>query len=586
MTVGQFLDLASHEFDAHLIFDDDGLAPYYALNKVVRVDYDGWQTDGKPTSSMRFDGDRWALCADYDAQPVDPWEHESYQMETVPMFRIYFVAKDGLYDDERADNSQRVRGGTMTIRPRWPNMTKDGGTKIRGVPDLGGPYVDVQVQSSNVEHTKYLELVRTAMAAFDVSAGYFREPHEMSNVQDLAVYARANRSISSPVYAADGPIARTHAVLEAGQTGYRSHVEDHRKIPGYNVRTYLDSERVRDVFPGHRLGKEIKHYYPKNPEAFEPDHPLYHPKIEVAYQTSITDETLYWHDLDTAIRELETTLYNYLDWSGLPVRADDETFVSDEYFKSSSESRRSVKLIDCPLPEIEDGQEAAVMKLWGRTLDSDRDLIDSLVTDGGTPSRQELADRSGYSYRTVRRFVKRCEEIVHDSHDGLSVGSKHMEQMLVQRVRAAETNFRESVENAVINAADAATNRQRSKWSQVKQTYNVAVQKGELRDSLSVRFVPTDRDEATEAIQSIRNAARTNWRSLRGLSLTITMADGTTRKISNLDAWKPGVKKSNTMQIRPDWFDDADQLARERFDKPFSELHHHQRDLVHRKVTD
>ncbi|WP_256545936.1 DUF7845 domain-containing protein [Halobellus inordinatus] len=585
MTAGKFVDPQSHEADIHFIFDEDGLDPYYALNSVIRVQYDDWQTEGKPKETMNFLGQSWALAADYDQQPVDPWNHESYRMESVPLFRLYFVAKDGLYDGEPADQSSRIRGGTMTIRPRWPEMTMDG-KKIQGVPDLGKPYIDVQVQASNIEHSRYLDLVKTAMAAFGVSYRYFEDPHEMSNVVDVARYVRVRRSRSSPLYAADGPIARTHAVLEAGQQGYRKHVEDHTKIPGYYVTTTVDDERARDIIPGQTLGKEIKHYYPQDPSFYEPGDALYHPKLEVAYQTKQTDETLRWSDLDQAVRELDATLYNYLDWADLPIRADGKTFKSDEYFDAGSESYRSVKLVDCPLPDVEDEQEHVVMKLWGNTLESDRDLIDSLVSDGGTPTREELADRTGYSYRTVRRFVNRCEDVVRDAYDGLSIDSKHKEQMLIERVRAAESQFRESVEHAVMNAADVVEDRTRSKWSQVKQRYNVSISEGKFKQTLEVGYRPEDREDLADVIRSIKLAARERYRSIRRFALEVTTIDGEHRRIPNLESWRPGAAKTTHEPSKPDWYEDADQLARDRYGRRLDDLADARRQKVINEVTE
>jgi len=552
-----FLDLAPHEMDVHFIFDSHGLKPYFALDS-IRKEYDAWQTEGKPTATMQFDGDTWGICYDYDKmEALAPRSHPDYHLESVPQFRLYFVARDGLDDGERADRSQRVRGGTATIRPRWPDMRKTDGEPVRGVPNLGHPYIDVQVQASNIDHEKYHDLVKRLFGAFDINERYVGVPHEMSNVGDLAVYARVRRGVSDPLYAPDGPIARTHSVLEGGMSGYRSHSEDHRKIPGYHVATVLDDERTRDVLRGSRLGKEIKHYYPLNPEQFEPDEPLYHPKLEVSYQTSVTEETVRWSEIEDAVRELEETLYNYLEWADLPVRADGDVFVSDEYFKAGSESERNVRLHSCPLPEIEDEQEAAVMKLWGSMESSDRDLIDSLIADGGKPSRQELSDRTGWSYRTVRRFVQRCEDVVSASFDGVEIASKYQQDLLLERVRASERNFRKSVEDAVMKAADAASDRQRSRWSRVKQSYGLSVRDGDFRDEIKVRYRPSDREDEISMIQEIRNAARSRYNSLRGLAVTMTKWDGSTYRIPSLDAWKTPVPvQSRDRDPRTEWLAD------------------------------
>jgi hypothetical protein len=546
MTREPFLRLTPHEMDVHFIFDSHNLKPYFALDS-IRKEYDGWQTDGKPTETMHFDGDSWAMCYDYDKMEfVAPRPHPDYHLESVPQFRIYFVAKDELYRGERADQSVRVKGGTITVRPRWPNMEKPDGTPIRGVPNLGHPYIDVQVQASNIEHDRYHELVKSVFSAWDVNTRYVGTPHEMSNINDMAVYCRIRRSVSSPVYAPDGPIARTHGLIEGGQSGYREHTEDHRKIPGYMVKTMIDADRVRELFRGHRLGKEVKHYYPKNPHNFEPDEPLFHPKLEVSYQTSLTDETLRWSEVDEAVGELEETVYNYLEWSGLPTRSSGDHFFSDTYFKAGREAERNVRLRECPLPEIEDEQEAAVMRLWGRMNDSDRDLIDSLVSDGGTPTREELSNRTGWSYRTVRRFVQRCEEVVSDTFDGLQIASKYEQSLLIERVNAAEQNFKNAVEDAVLTAAEAAEDKAASRWTKVKRRWGVTVREGELRDEIKIRHTPADRDEEITMLEEIRSAAKERFGSVRRLALTMTRHDGGTRRLRSLAEWiKPTAKTTN-----------------------------------------
>ena len=133
MTVFDAIDAQPHEFDTHLHFTDNGLKPYYALDS-VRKQHD-W--DGKPTAEMSVLGCDWALCFDYAKQPLRPWSDPEYQLTTTPLFRIYFVAQDSVYDGERADRSQRVKGGTLTVRPRWPDMEKETGETVRGYMDIG-----------------------------------------------------------------------------------------------------------------------------------------------------------------------------------------------------------------------------------------------------------------------------------------------------------------------------------------------------------------------------------------------------------------------------------------------------------------
>jgi len=185
-----------HEFDVHFHFAADGLKPYYALDSIRKDWGDRWRSEGKPTAGFEFNGTQWKTTLDYDSQPLQPWRDSSYRLESTPLFRAYFVACDELYDGERPDQSQRIRGGTITVRPRWPEMRKENGRKVRGYMDLGKPYLDVQVQASNIDFEDYLELVRVAFGALGVSPSYIRDPEPSSNINDAAVYVRIRRGES------------------------------------------------------------------------------------------------------------------------------------------------------------------------------------------------------------------------------------------------------------------------------------------------------------------------------------------------------------------------------------------------------
>ena len=538
MAVDSFIECAPHEGDLHLIFTEYGLGPYFAMDR-IRKDHDGWQTDGKPTRTMQFDGDQWALCYDYDTKnTLDPWDYHEYQLQTVPQFRFYFVAKDELYKGKRADQSKRVRGGTITVRPRWPGLTANG--RPVSVPNLGGPYIDVHVQASNIHHHLYHQLAIEVITAFDVNPKYLETAHEVSNWNDAAVYVRVARSESGPVYAIDGPIARSHQLLEGDREGYRKHKEDHRKLPGYYVSTQISDQRVHDLIKGHQIGKEIKHYYPEYPENREPDDPLYHPKVEVSYQIKITEETIYWADTADMIRELEEMLLNTLDWADLPLWGG-EPFVPDVYFTGKDSRRRSRKLVDCPLPKIKDAQEAAVMSLWGSTIQSDKDVIGLLLSDGGKVSPADAAEKTGYSYRTIREVLKRCESVIRHTYGQIEIESKHQRDLLLSRVRAAEEGFRETIEDAVLTAAETATNRTRSKWSQVRRQYNITVDTdpSDCRKLVKVGYKPKDSYEAREVVQSIRAAylATHNDRGgSHGVHAVLRLVDGTEKRYKSLEA--------------------------------------------------
>lgn len=529
MTLTETVRPQTHELDAHLIFTEYGLDPFYWLDS-VRKDYDGWETEGKPTATMEHEGDSYHLCYDYDISGLDPWEHQSYTLETVPQFRIYFTRDDELYNGERADKDEARNGaaGTILFRPRWPNLTSDG--KEVEVPDLGGPYLDARIQQSNHRPDELPELLAGAVQAFGGNPRYFEQIHETSNVTDLAVYVRLLRDVSGRVHAPDGPIARMHNLLEGDREGYRKHVENHTELPGYYVTTVVTPDRMTELIRGHRLPVEIKHYYPNHPEKFEEGDALYYPKVEVAYQTSQTDETLYWEDVEDARRELAQTLMNCLEWADVSLTGG-EPYVSDAYFDADREERWNVRLVDDPTPEIESDQKARVMSLWGDMLDSDRQVVEHLLTDGGATSPADAADATGLSYRTIRRVIDRLEGVVEHSYGDMQIASKRIQQELLERVRAAGENFKTGVEAAVMDAADAGADRSRSAWKKAKHRYDVTIRDGEgITKELEVGYRPDDRDERDAMLRQLRIAYWETFgfdSTLRGKVVEVTLTDGT-----------------------------------------------------------
>ena len=537
---------APHEFDVHyhVVPDhptDDGLGPYYALDAIYKSH--DWGAEGKPTETMTFDGDRWALCFDYYQSGLDPWSAEEFTIETVREFQFYFVAMDDTYDDERADRSQRVRGGTITIRPRWPDMTSNGSPV--DVPDLSPDgWVDVQVQGANIDFEKYADLARNVLGAFGFNSTlYLRDDriNETSTINDAALYVRLRRDESGPVHAADGPLARMNGLLRTDRSGFRAFKEDNRKLPGYNVSATVDDERAADIIRGHRYGFEAKHYYIREPNSYDPTEFGYHPKVEVAYQTNVTDSTVRWSEVEDVERELHETLINILEWAGLPTRGDPESgervFFKDAYFDPREDVERSLRLVDCPLPDIADEQKQAVQRIWGEMCSSDRKVVEYLATDGGKVSPDDAAEATGLSYRTVRRVADRLEGLVEHTYGSLEFESLFARDELLERIRAAKEEWEDAVEDTVMTLADAGDDRERSLWSRFKQRFNVAVREDvdDARMLLRVRYEPDDERDLHRVLKEAANAHRQTFR--RGLDGVTVEVAGTDRTISDARKW-------------------------------------------------
>jgi len=503
------LKCAPHEGDVHFITTDHGLDPYYAADSVYKDWGEKWNTEGKPTAEVEMNGERWALCFDYYKGGLDPWENPEFAIETVREYQFYFVSMDSpTYDGERADKSDRTKGGTVTLRPRWPNLTS-GGEKVN-VPDYGCPYVDAQVSASNIPHEDYPYFLRRILDSFGIAGWYFDDEyiHPDSNVIDLAYYVRGERDAFNRLHAPDGPIARIHNVIQGDRSGYRKHEEDHRKIPGYKVSAMVEDDRAGEIVKGHKLGKDIKHYYPEHPDSHSKDEALYYPKFEVAYQKSITDDTVYWDDLKSVRRELEETILNCLEWVDLAPTSDGDWIIDIDPYWPVEDTRETRKSVECPLPKIEDEQSARVSRIWGRMTDADRDVTAFLLSDGGKPSPQKAAEETGNTYRTVRTVIQRMEGLIRHSYGEMEIESKNVQQELLKRVRAAGDRFESEIESATMKLADAADGREASVWKQYARQVGLSVDtsRDDCRKLLRFGTVHEDRSDCAQTLRGLLNS--------------------------------------------------------------------------------
>ncbi|CCC41961.1 DUF7845 domain-containing protein [Haloquadratum walsbyi] len=444
-----------HEFTANFNYDN-GLDAWLACDSVVKDHNGSYETE---TDAL---GETWDVTLYYqDSSILPPRDGTTpngteIEHEQIREFRIRVEAQDELGEKK----------ANYHIRPRWRRMrveTDEGDQHELSIPrTLVNEHdaMNVRVSGSNIDFCDYGDLLMCAASAVDVSAHHFRESyrHETSNIQDGAKYVRVHEDVSGPVHARTGPLVSLAHVLENDREGYRKLVQNDsnergRQLAGYYHTCTLGPQRVREVFPDHVLPVECKHYYAREAHSRPDSDPLSHPKVEVAYQTSRTDDTLHLTDENLAQLDEELTewLYAILADAGLDLRANENVYVEDEYF-SVENATTTASVVDLDLTEVRHEQESVVYKhLADGMAPTDQECLNVLVSDGGAVSPQDLAESTGRHEDTVYNSLARMNDLVTHTYGEVSLKSTYTSELVADALDQAQ----QAVDNAAKTAADA-----------------------------------------------------------------------------------------------------------------------------------
>jgi hypothetical protein len=438
----ELLETAPHEFDANLVFTANGLDPFYGFEAVVR------RSGGSRRETISFDGEEWSIQLRYSESGIAELRHPSCDLDTIREFHLDFEAQDGI----------GARSGSFHIAPRTPHMVSESGDEI-STPDVVG--VNVRVQGANIEFDRYPALLRAAAGCMGINSSYFADEniHEYSNIGDAERYVRIDRVESGALHAVDGAIARLASVCATDRSGYRKHVANDTEAPGYYHTATFDGGRAGEIVDQHRLPKEVKHYLPREAKAFDPDHPLHHPKLGASLQRSLLsgdERTIPWSDLERLDRELDELVLNVLAWDGFPVvgaavNGEDHPYIADAYFDVDAR-HRARRVIDDPTPALEQREEHVVIRALadaGGLEDSDFAALEQLVADGGEVSPQGLAEDTGYHLSTIYRVLDRLDDLLEHSYGAVELRSHRV----ARRVAEAVQHAREAAEDAAVSAA-------------------------------------------------------------------------------------------------------------------------------------
>ena len=453
--IRRLINVQDHEFSANFNYDH-GLDAWLACDSVVK------QHDGSYETETEALGETWDVTLYYQDSSILPPRDSvtpngtTVEHEQLREFRLKVEARDELGEKK----------ANFHIRPRWCNMRVENNNGDRhelSIPTSlveDNDAINVRASGSNIEFCDYCDLLMCAASAVDVSAHYFSESylHETSNIQDAAKYVRLDKNVSGPVHARTGPLVSLAHVLQNDREGYRKLVQNDsnergRQLAGYYHTTTLGPSRVREVFPDHALPVECKHYYAREAHARPDSHALSHPKVEVAYQTSRWDETLHLTDENLAELDEELTewLYAILADAGLDLRANENVYVEDQYFKIENETT-TASVVDLDLTEVRHEQEAVVYKhLADGMAPTDQECLDVLVSDGGTVSPQDLAEATGRHEDTVYNSLARMNDLVKHTYGDVSLKSTYLSELVADALDQAQ----QAVERATATAGKA-----------------------------------------------------------------------------------------------------------------------------------
>jgi hypothetical protein len=524
----RIVEPAHHEFEVNLNYTSHGLKPWIAADSVVK-EYDGGTTleavdlpslEDTADVSIRYQDGSGLLPPDGGETPAGT----EISHETIKEYRIHVAANDGMGSLKEID---------YHIRPRWYDQKarKNDGDVVTLPNPLTSPQTDgvsVRANGSNVVFEKYDQLLREAADALGINSWYFGDGpfdvHETSNVQDAARYVRVHESASGPIHARDGPLVGLAHVLENDRDGYRKLVQndsDERDVqkPGFYHTATLGPERVREVWPNHQLPVELKHYYKK--DYYDRNDGLAHPKLEAAYQTSRTDETLRYdaETVDQIRRELDECVYAVLADAGLDLRGGEGSpYVADEIFTADN-AMTDAAIVSLDLSEIRHEQEAVVYKQLlknGGMSPVEQEIAEYLVTDGGEVSPQEMADENDRNIDSVYRALDRMRDLVNHEYGSVSLESTYLAELVTDAIQQAESAVSRATDATAqaLEAADRNLDERTSAFVAFAAKHDlnyterddaVSLKIGEIDPD--VRDGPRDTPRPSEAVKAARRKA-------------------------------------------------------------------------------
>lgn len=414
--------------------DYDGLDPYWALSDLIISEFDGYRE-----LETEINGEAVTIRFTYSKSGFTPRPSDD-------------IGSDRLYELEINIQGRGERKVDYNLSPRHPNMRNSDREQTTTAfdhtePDEG---LSVHCQPSNMRLDELPEYLTRAIfeladaADIGLYHGYFDAPFG-GRVTALERYVRITRSMNEKLIGTGGVMDRLAMLLSDTSGTKGMHKWDNEDERGHHHVIRHGSTSASQLVSQHRLGGQLKSYLPEHPEEFEPDDPLYHPKVGTKFVAGRTDGgSVDWTDRDDLVQELDERLLSILTWAEIPTEAGGTTFVADDHFGAHAVAD-PVPIHADPLPQLEVQQEHLLLTCLRDMTPADEDIVEEVATDGGTHARA-LADETGLSLSTIYRCLDRMEGV-------LTSDNGHV-QFVSDRLRREVRSIFESVEHQIETAAD------------------------------------------------------------------------------------------------------------------------------------
>jgi len=431
------LRYAALETHPNAMIDYDGLDPYWFLSDLLVNHADGHHK----------------VSTTIDNEPVTI--QLRYSQSGIRTPREFDIDAERLYEIDLNIQGRDERKADFNISPRFPEMRDTDGERIDTAwqhvePDEG---LAVFCQSSNVRLDELPTLLVRGLheVAEDLGqsmwTGYFQRPFGGS-VSAIERYVRIEREANQKLIGTGGVFDRLSSHLSDAEGTKGEYKWDNEGATGKHQVVRFGTRGARLMVSRHSLGGQLKSYLPRHPDQFEPEDPLYHPKVGSKFVSKRSASgTVDWSNRRDVVDELDERLLSALAWADLPVEAGG-AFVADDHFQARP-AEDGVPLHQDPLPELQAREEDLLATALSEMTDSDESFLRTLVTDGGRDA-EALADDADRHLATVYRFLDRFGGLL-DSDNG---HVRFTSESIRHKLRGVIQEFEDRVQSAAERVKD------------------------------------------------------------------------------------------------------------------------------------